>query len=88
VNAIGELPALPNEPMEAASTARPPARHRRIYLGGWLEVPVYDFATVATGQAIDGPALVESDTTTALLRAGDRATVTPHKWLDIQVRGR
>ena len=88
VNAIGELPALPNEPMEAASPPRPPARHRRIYIAGWHEVPVYDFATVAAGQTIEGPALVESDTTTALLRAGDRAMVTPHKWLDIRVGGR
>jgi hypothetical protein len=30
-----------------------------------------------------GPAIVESAMTTVLLRAGERATVTPLGWLDI-----
>ena len=82
---VGELPALPEEP---ALPARPPAAprsRRRVYLDGWREVPVYDLDAVAPGQAVAGPAIVEAATTTALLRAGERATVTPLGWLDIRV---
>ena len=37
------------------------------------------------GQAIEGPAVIESATTTVLLRPGDRATTTRFGWLDIDV---
>jgi N-methylhydantoinase A len=59
--------------------------HRRIYFGAWQEVPVYDFDTLAAGQVVEGPAIVESSTTTVLLRTGDRAEATPLGWLDISV---
>jgi N-methylhydantoinase A len=48
-------------------------------------VPVYDLDAVAPGQEITGPAIVEAATTTALLRAGERATVTRLGWLDIRL---
>jgi len=51
-------------------------------------VPVYDFNTVAPGQRIAGPAIVESAMTTVLLRAKNTATVTTHGWLDISVPAR
>src|SRR6185503_3640 len=66
VAVIGELPALPQEP---ALSPRPPARptgERQIYLGGWHNVPIYAFDALAPGQAIDGPAIIESATTTVL----------------------
>jgi N-methylhydantoinase A len=83
--AIGVLPDLPQEPRMAAARATPPRGERRIYLGGWLTVPVYDFDALAPSQAIAGPAIVESAMTTVLLGPRDRATVTPHGWLDIAV---
>jgi N-methylhydantoinase A len=76
---------LPEEP---ALPARPPAAprsRRRVYLDQWREVPVYDLDAVAPGQVVAGPAIVEAATTTALLRAGERATVTPLGWLDIRL---
>jgi N-methylhydantoinase A len=82
---VGELPALPEE---RALPARPPAaprRRRRVYLDAWHDVPVYDLDTVAPGQVVAGPAIVEAATTTALLRAGERATVTPLGWLDVRL---
>jgi N-methylhydantoinase A len=85
VAVIGELPALPQEP---ALPARPPARplhRRRIHLGGWHEVPVYEFDALAAAQVIEGPAVVESATTTVLLRPGDRSLTTDFGWLDIRV---
>jgi N-methylhydantoinase A len=85
VAVIGELPALPKEP---ALPARPPARpsgERRIYLGQWREVPIYAFDALAPDQVIDGAAVIESATTSVLLRPGDRMRTTAFGWLDVQV---
>ena len=83
---VGELPALPQEPALPPRPSAPPRARRRVYLGGqWREVPIFDLDRVAPGQAIEGPAIVEAATTTALLRAGERAVVTPLGWLDISV---
>jgi N-methylhydantoinase A len=86
VAVIGELPELPQEPSLAK---RPPAaarNHRRIYLGGWRDVPVHTLDDVAPEQVIEGPAVVESATTTVLLWNGDRASVTALGWLDIAIQ--
>jgi N-methylhydantoinase A len=63
----------------------PPRGRRSIHLDDWCEAPVFDFEALAPGQTIDGPALVESTTTTVLLRPGDRALVTTQGWLRIEV---
>jgi N-methylhydantoinase A len=85
VAAVGMLPALPREPLAEAGAASPPTGGRRIFLGEWLEAPVFDFDRLAAGQEVQGPAIIESATTTVLLRPGDAATVTAHRWLDIRV---
>ena len=85
VATIGDLPALPEEPMLAKGDDAPAMGQRRIYLGDWLEAPVYDFDQLKAGQIINGPALVVSETTNVLLRPGDQATTTPHGWLDISI---
>ena len=85
VTVVGRLPALPQEPTLAARSPKGAARRRRIYLGEWLEVPIYDLDALAPGQVIEGPTVVEAATTTVLLRAGERARVTPLGWLDIKV---
>jgi N-methylhydantoinase A len=56
-----------------------------VYLGGWTDLPVFDFDALAPGQAIAGPAIVESATTTVLLRPGDRGQATARGWLDVAV---
>jgi N-methylhydantoinase A len=87
VAAIGTLPELPREP---ALASRPPSAarsRRRIYLGAWQDVPAYDLDALAPGQVVAGPAVLEAATTTVLLRASDRATVTPLGWLDIALEG-
>jgi len=83
--AVGALPSLPEEPVAAVGAPAEPIARRRIYLGDWLDAPVFDFGALAAGQAIEGPAIVESETTTVLLRPGDRAVTTPHRWLDVAV---
>jgi N-methylhydantoinase A len=87
VAVTGILSALPQEPSLPEASPAVPRAERRIYLGSWIAAPVYDFDRLAPGQAIAGPAIVESAMTTVLLRPSDRATVTPLGWLDITVGG-
>ncbi|MFM9937894.1 MAG: hydantoinase/oxoprolinase family protein [Hyphomicrobiaceae bacterium] len=82
---IGALPSLPSEPLLAVSGPATPIRRQRLHLDGWLEAPVYRFEALAPGQEIAGPALVEGETTVVLLAKADKARVTPHGWLDIEV---
>jgi N-methylhydantoinase A len=79
---IGRLPALPAEQTRRVSAPAAP-RSRRVYLERWMEVPVYDMDGLQDGQEVKGPAIFESATTTVLIRARERAVVTPQGWLDI-----
>jgi len=81
----GILEELPQEPDLPAGPPTSPETERRIYLDDWIAAPVYAFDRLAPSQVITGPAIVESATTTVLLRPGDRATITPQGWLDIAV---
>ena len=85
VTTVGVLPRPPQEPTAEGRAAAAPRGGRQVYLGEWLTAPVYGFADLAAGQVIEGPAVVESDTTTVLLRPGDHATANPWRWLDIAV---
>ena len=85
--AVGHLGTAPSEPEIAAGDPAPATSTRRIHLDGALEAPIFALDRLAAGQQIPGPAIVESPTTTVLLRPGDTATVTPLGWLDIQVNG-
>ncbi len=62
-----------------------PKGRRRVWLGGWTELPVFDFAALGAAQTLAGPAIVESDTTTVLLRPGDAAQFDARGWLDVTV---
>ena len=75
-------------PAEEGAVARGGARvpgRRRVWLGGWAEVPVYKMDVLAAGQEVKGPAVFESATTTVVVRNGERVLVTPHGWLDIRL---
>ncbi len=85
VAVVGELEAPPEEPARPAGAPSAPRAFRRILLDSWCEVPVFEMESLVPAQLIDGPALVESSTTTVLLRPGDRARVTPQGWLDVTV---
>ncbi|MBU2533878.1 MAG: hydantoinase/oxoprolinase family protein, partial [Alphaproteobacteria bacterium] len=85
VATVGILPELPPEPPTAIPAPAGPVTTRKIYFDDWTPAPVYRFPDLMPGQAISGPAVVESDTTTILLRPGDIATTTPERWLDIAV---
>jgi N-methylhydantoinase A len=87
LSVIGRLAAVERATAATASTPAAPKSQRRIYLGGWTQVPVFDFPALSAEQRIAGPAIVESDTTTVLLRAGDTARFDPRGWLDITIGG-
>jgi N-methylhydantoinase A len=85
VAVIGVLPEPPDEPLLPERTPAVPRDRRRVYLGGWIELAVFDFDALAPGQRVAGPAIVESATTTVLLRPGDRGQATARGWLDVAV---
>ena len=82
---IGERPTLPAEPVIEKRRALRPSGSRRVYLGSWLDVPVYDLDGLSPGHEEKGPAIFESATTTVLVPNGARMLATPHGWLDIRL---
>jgi N-methylhydantoinase A len=85
VAVVGTLPVTPVEPPMPSHGPGAPPRMWRVYLDGWVEVPVYQWGALASEAEIPGPAIVESPTTTVVIRADDHIRVTPHGWLDIRV---
>ena len=79
----GRLPALPPRKLSGRAPAEPATRH--VHLERWRDVKLYRFEALAPGQHVAGPALVESDSTTILLRAADTARLDGRGWLDITV---
>jgi N-methylhydantoinase A len=82
---IGELPILPAEPVIETTGPLRPSGGRRVYLGTWVDVPVYDLDRVSPGYEVKGPAVFESATTTVLVPSGGRVLATPHGWIDIRL---
>lgn len=85
VAVIGQLPELPQEPRVTARPSAPIRTYRKVYLGNWIEVPVYRLDDLPPGQTIEGAAVIEFATTTVLLRPGDHASTTAFGWLDIRI---
>jgi N-methylhydantoinase A len=85
VSVVGRLPPVAGTVAETAPVDAKPKSRRQIYLGHWTEVPVFDFLALAADQHIHGPAIVESDTTTILLRPGDTARFDRRGWLDVTI---
>ena len=85
VATVGLLPVAPSEPSAGQHKDVAPVGQRRVYLGEWLSVPVYDLESLASEQHITGPAIFESDTTTVLLRPGDLCVTTAQRWLKISI---
>jgi len=85
VAVVGALPVLPAEGGSTPGRAAAGPGRRRVWLGDWVEVPLYRMETLAAGLEVKGPAIFESATTTVLVRESERVTVTPHGWLDIRL---
>tara|TARA_B100000989_G_scaffold61190_1_gene42083 strand:- start:578 stop:2632 length:2055 start_codon:yes stop_codon:yes gene_type:complete len=83
--AIGALPDLPQEPKKEARAASGNRTIRKIFLGGWVYAPVFNLEELVPSQKIEGPAIIESSTTTIVLRSDDKAELTDTLWLNILV---
>jgi N-methylhydantoinase A len=59
---------------------------RPAFFGRWMDVPIYALDGLKLGDVIEGPAIVEAETTTVIANAGDRITVNGLGWLDIRLR--
>jgi N-methylhydantoinase A len=85
LSVVGRLAQVEGAVSAARFVEAGPKAERRIYLGDWILVPVFDFLALAQDQRIAGPALIESDTTTILLRPGDTARFDTRGWLDVAI---
>lgn len=85
VAVVGRLPHGAAAPRAEAAPATPTGTRRILLEEGPATVPVLPFTRLAPGQAVSGPAIVESDTTTVLLRPGDAARMDTRGWLEIAV---
>jgi N-methylhydantoinase A len=83
---VGRLPTAPPALLGSDMVAASPSGHRRIRLeSGVVDAPVWSFDALASGQGVAGPAIIESATTTVLLRPGDVARMDARGWLEIAV---
>jgi len=87
VAAVGKVAPAGGDVAAASSTATcTPRGKRQAWFGAWREVPVYALDDLRPGQSLAGPAIIEAETTTVLIDAGDRVTVNALGWLDISLR--
>jgi N-methylhydantoinase A len=67
-----------------------PIERRKVWIDeahGWMDTPVYAGATLGPGHRIDGPAIVNEQTTTVLVGSGDVLTVDRTGNFSIALRG-
>ncbi|MBR0825107.1 hydantoinase/oxoprolinase family protein [Bradyrhizobium manausense] len=86
VAAIGKVLAGEVREKQAGSAAPSgPRSKRQVFLGAWQDVAVYALDDLQPGQKLEGPAIIEAETTTVVINAGDNLTVNGLGWLDIRV---
>ncbi|MEX2644339.1 MAG: hypothetical protein WD270_12860 [Acetobacterales bacterium] len=75
VAAFGRLPAVDLPVQEEAGSDPSVAQRgaRQIYCGGWTEAPVYWFESLSHGMCVEGPALIDSPSTSVFLPPGSTA---------------
>jgi N-methylhydantoinase A len=87
VAAVGEVAQRGEGAKAAAQTsACKPMGTRKAYFGDWRDIPVYAFDKLQPGHSLEGPAIIEAETTTVLVDTGDRVSVNALGWLDITLR--
>ena len=84
---VGRLPKVDLNPQAAGMEADDvsPKSSRRVYLGRWLDVPVYELQGLPVGAEISGPAILESEHTTVLVDEGDVARADRYGGVELQV---
>jgi N-methylhydantoinase A len=87
VAAVGAVPRVTQPELPAATSACTPRARRQAYFGGgWREVAVFALDDLKPRHTIEGPAIIEAETTTVVIHQGDRLTVNRLGWLDVQLR--
>jgi N-methylhydantoinase A len=86
VAAIGAVAAGEGS-AKAVPSATPcaPRGRRKAFFGQWREVPVYALDDLRPGHSLQGPAIVEAETTTVVINQSDSLIVNGLGWLDIKV---
>jgi N-methylhydantoinase A len=87
VAAVGQVSrrgtdAKPAQPAKACAAQS----KRQAFFGTVRDIPVYSFDALLPGHSLDGPAIIEAETTTVLVDIGDRVSVNALGWLDITLR--
>jgi N-methylhydantoinase A len=86
VSAIGQVAARSQDVRPASmSAACTPRTTRQALFGKWCEVPVYSLESLTPGQSFEGAAIIEAETTTIVVNAGDRVMVNALGWLEIEL---
>ncbi|MDA9530551.1 hydantoinase/oxoprolinase family protein [Bradyrhizobium sp. CCBAU 25338] len=87
VAAIGAVPSV-GQVARGQKTVAPckPKGRRKVFFGEWREVEVFAADQLRPGNKIEGPAIVEAETTTVLVGDGDQIEVNDLGWLDIRLR--
>ena len=86
VSLVGRLPKLDPPPVDRVTTDTVKAKGRRkVYLSGWTDATVYEITELPPGSLVNGPAVLESDFTTVLVEAGDKATIDSYGGIELQV---
>ncbi|WP_448042775.1 hydantoinase/oxoprolinase family protein [Bradyrhizobium liaoningense] len=70
---------------KAVAPCKPKGR-RKAFFGEWREVEVFAADQLRPGNKIDGPAIVEAETTTVVVGEGDQIEVNDLGWLDMRLR--
>jgi N-methylhydantoinase A len=84
VAAVGAVSRGGQQEKSAPSvTACSPRATRQAFFGAWQETPIYSLDDLQPGHSVIGPAIIEAETTTVVVAAGDRVTVNTLGWLDI-----
>ena len=63
-----------------------PQRQRQAWFGGWRTVPVFNSDRLAPGMVIEGPMIIEAETTSVLATTDDIVSVNLLGWLGIAAR--
>jgi N-methylhydantoinase A len=67
-----------DKPLPRSTDTPQPRERRRVFISdqaGWHDTPVYDGASLTHGHELEGPLLIEEQTTTVFAGAGDRVIV-------------
>jgi N-methylhydantoinase A len=85
VAAVGTVARVKDTIDPVSSAPASPLKTRKAYFGNWMDVAVYAADQLRPGNVIQGPAIIEAETTTVIVNVGDRVTVNARRWLDMEI---